>query len=95
MKVITLDASAWRSPDDFYSAILPQLGAPDWHGRSLDALNDSLGGGDVNSLEPPFKVEVAGSEALPEPMRDFLAKVERVFADVRAEAHEDIDFQLT
>lgn len=55
MKVITLDAVAWASPDDFYSALLPQLGAPVWHGRNLNALDDSLGGGSINALEPPLK----------------------------------------
>jgi RNAse (barnase) inhibitor barstar len=79
MKVIALDASEWHSPEDFYSALLPQLGAPEWHGHNLDALDDSLGVGGINSLEPPFKVEVAGAQQLPEPMRHFLTKVERVF----------------
>jgi RNAse (barnase) inhibitor barstar len=95
MKVITLDASAWRSPEDFYSALLPQLGAPAWHGRNLDALDDSLGGGEINVLEPPFRVEVEGADKMPEPMRHFLSEVGRVFADVRAETHKDIEFRLS
>lgn len=95
MKVIALDGSAWRSPEDFYSALLPQLGAPDWHGHNLDALDDSLGGGGINSLEPPFRVEVAGAQSLSETMQHFLSQVERVFTDVRAETHKDIGFRLT
>jgi RNAse (barnase) inhibitor barstar len=93
MKVITLDASEWCSPDDFYSALLPQLGAPAWHGRNLNALNDSLGGGGINALEPPFRVEIEGADKLPEPLQLFLSDVERVFADVRAETHKHIEFQ--
>jgi RNAse (barnase) inhibitor barstar len=95
MKVISLDASAWRSPEDFYSALLPQLGAPTWHGRNLDALDDSLGGGDINALEPPFRIQIEGTEKLPKPIQSFLSKVERVFADVRAETHKQIEFQLS
>jgi RNAse (barnase) inhibitor barstar len=95
VKVISLDASEWRSPDDFYSALLPQLGAPAWHGRNLDALDDSLGVGGINNLEPPFRVEVGGADELPEPMRHFLSEVERMFAAVRAETHKDIKFQLS
>jgi RNAse (barnase) inhibitor barstar len=95
MKLISLDASEWRSPDDFYSAILPELGAPDWHGRNLDALDDSLGGGTINALEPPFRVEVAGADKLPESMQRFLSEVARLFADIRAETHKDIDFEFT
>lgn len=95
MKVITLDASAWSSPDDFYSALLPQLGAPAWHGRNLDALDDSLGGGGINALEPPFRVQIEGTEKLPESMQHFLSKVEQVFADVCAETQKQIEFQLS
>ena len=94
MKIISLDASAWRSPEDFYSALLPQLGAPSWHGRNLDALDDSLGGGGINSLEPPFRVEVSSADGLPEPMCHFLFEVERVFRDVRAETNKEIEFRL-
>ena len=95
MKLISLDASEWRSPDDFYSAILPELGAPAWHGRNLDALDDSLGGGGINTLEPPFRVHVTGADKLPQSMQQFLSKVEQLFADVRAETQKDIGFQLT
>jgi RNAse (barnase) inhibitor barstar len=95
MKVISLDASEWRSPEDFYSALLLQLGAPAWHGRNLDALDDSLGRGGINALEPPFRVEVAGADKLAEPTRRFLFEVERMFADVRAETHKQIEFQLS
>ena len=95
MKVIRLDASSWRSPEDFYSAVLPQLGAPAWHGQNLDALYDSLAGGEINAVAPPFTVEVENADKLPEPMRHFLTKVERVFADARTEAHENIEFLLS
>ena len=39
--------------EDFYNSILPQLDAPEWHGRNLDALSDSLVGGGINGIEPP------------------------------------------
>jgi RNAse (barnase) inhibitor barstar len=93
MKVINLDASEWCSPEDFYSALLPQLGAPTWHGRNLDALEDSLRGG-VNQLMPPFTVHVERTDSLPEPMRHFLGQVASVFNGVREEAQQDIGFQL-
>lgn len=95
MKVISLDASAWNSPEDFYSALLPQLGAPAWHGRNLDALNDSLGGGGINVLKPPFRVQVNGAEKPTESMQRLLSKVEQVFADVCAETHKQIEFKLS
>ena len=82
MNVIRLDASQWRRPDDFYAALLPQLGAPPWHGRNLDALFDSLSGG-INFLEPPFSVEVEGTGELSGHMAAFLTEVAAIFDDAR------------
>lgn len=42
MRVIDLDGSGWGRPDDFYDALLPELGAPEWHGHNPNALNDSV-----------------------------------------------------
>ncbi|HEX4737750.1 MAG TPA: barstar family protein [Allosphingosinicella sp.] len=93
MKVIHLDASGWRSPADFYAALLPQLGAPSWHGRNLDALYDSLSGG-INQLEPPFTVELAHSSELSSDMGDFLAKVAAVFEDARREFGANVSINI-
>ncbi len=38
MLEIILSGAHWTAPDDFYKALLPSLGAPDWHGHNFDAL---------------------------------------------------------
>jgi RNAse (barnase) inhibitor barstar len=91
MKVIRLEASGWRSPDDFYSALLPQLGAPAWHGRNLDALEESLRYADINKVEPPFRVVVEGA---PRELADFLSRVASVFNDVTTETQAGIAFEV-
>jgi RNAse (barnase) inhibitor barstar len=63
MKTIRLDASSWATPADFYEALLPQLGAPNWHGRNLDALNDTLRGGDINEVNPPLAFVIDGVDS--------------------------------
>jgi RNAse (barnase) inhibitor barstar len=90
MKLIRLNASSWRSQEDFYSALLPRLEAPAWHGRNLDALEESLRDSDINQLGPPFKVIV---EKAPREMNAFLSKVAVVFSDVRATTQAEIDFE--
>jgi hypothetical protein len=65
VRVIKLDASGWKSKDDFYEAILTALEAPPWHGRNADALNDSMGNGGINGVEPPYKVWITGTRSLP------------------------------
>jgi len=60
MRQIELDATGWMSADDFYHALLTALGAPDWHGRNIDALWDSVVTGGINEVEPPFAITVRG-----------------------------------
>jgi RNAse (barnase) inhibitor barstar len=64
MHEIVLDGSSWRSVEDFYAALLPALGAPDWHGRNLDALNDSLRSQDLNQVNPPLAITISGIYAM-------------------------------
>lgn len=92
-KTILLDASSWQTPDDFFSALLPRLGAPDWHGRNLNALDDSLLGG-INQVEPPFTVIVEGAEDLSPEMASFLAEVSEVFDEARRQYEADVKFTL-
>ena len=61
---ITLDGSRWRTEDDFYDALLAALGSPEGHGRNLDALADSLGGGDLNRVNPPLSITIIGSQRM-------------------------------
>jgi len=93
MKMILLDASGWQTTADFYDALLPKLGAPDWHGRNLDALDDSLFGG-INEVEPPFNVIVINSSALSTKLRDFITQVAEVFTNARQEYGQDVSFEV-
>jgi len=93
MKVIRLDATGWRSSEDFYSELLPQLGAPAWHGRNLNALEDSLYGG-INEVVPPFKVELRGAQGLQPQLRQFVSEVTAVFDNVRRDTQADIVFEI-
>ena len=67
MNRVVLDGSRWATREDFYQAILAALGAPSWHGHNLDALNDSIGGGDINTLNPPVEITIVGTEFMAEP----------------------------
>ncbi|MEG3123548.1 barstar family protein [Sphingomonas sp. GB1N7] len=60
MNVVKLDARHWKTPPDFYNALLRKLGAPDWHGESIPALIDSMIVGDINEVTLPLRIEVTG-----------------------------------
>ncbi len=69
MDEIQLDGAAWQTNDDFYDVYLTAVGAPTWHGRNwdgrnLDAVWDSLMGGDINRRSPPFRFRITGLERM-------------------------------
>jgi RNAse (barnase) inhibitor barstar len=43
---------------DLYSAFFLAVGAPDWHGRNFDALNDSICSGGINKIEVPYRIVI-------------------------------------
>lgn len=63
-----LDANGWRSADDVYDAFFRAVRAPSWHGRNLDALDDSISTGEINETEVPYRLIIrnashAGADA--------------------------------
>jgi RNAse (barnase) inhibitor barstar len=98
MRVIELDARGWKTVDDFYDAVLPELGAPAWHGRNANALNDSVIWGGINAVNPPLMIRVRGLEDVPEAVVDEVKLAKRGLdegrEDFRAQHGRDIEVQL-
>jgi RNAse (barnase) inhibitor barstar len=42
---LVLNGADWATEDDVYDAFFHVVGAPEWHGRNLDPLADSIAGG--------------------------------------------------
>lgn len=93
MREIELDASNWSSADDFYEALLPNLGAPGWHGHNLNALWDSITS-DINEVMPPFRVRVRHANNLSSDMAALLAGASSVFVDAKNERGIDVFFNI-
>jgi hypothetical protein len=93
MRVINLDALGWKSTDDFYDAILAALEAPHWHGRNVNALVDSMWGGSINGIEPPYKIWIINTIGLP---HDVMQQIQWMVTDVnKCQGRErDILFQI-
>jgi hypothetical protein len=53
-KTFSFDAAAWKTPADLYESLVTTLGAPPWHGYSVDAIVDSVIWQDCNEVKPPF-----------------------------------------
>jgi RNAse (barnase) inhibitor barstar len=58
MKQLILDGASWSSNDDIYDAFFKAVGAPSWHGRNFDALNDSIAAGSINEVEVPYRLVI-------------------------------------
>ena len=81
---IYIDWSNINKVDEFYSQLLPQLSAPEWHGRNLNALRDSLVTGDINKIEPPFCVINLNTESLGEELKDFFLVVNEIYKEANS-----------
>lgn len=78
----------WKEIDTeemFYDQFLPQVSAPEWHGRNLDALADSIVTGDVNGIEPPYTIKNINTTKSPETIKEFQNKVLIVFNEAAME----------
>lgn len=83
MREIVVSGNWWSSPDDLYDGLLSALGAPEWHGRNLDALWDSIATGHINEVEPPFRIRFVEVDALPDDCRALLDRVIDLFAQAK------------
>jgi RNAse (barnase) inhibitor barstar len=54
-----MDAAGWKTTDDLYHSFFLAVGAPDWHGRNFNALHDSIGVGQINQIEVPYRLVIA------------------------------------
>jgi hypothetical protein len=80
MPIIELDATKWKTILDFYNALLPAIGAPKGHGRSPDALVDSMIWGRTNAVEPPYSIRIVGLSTALKEVRDGVELAKEVLA---------------
>ncbi len=82
---IELDGSLWASRTDFYDALLPALGAPAWHGRNLDALNESIRSHKINEIRPPYTIRIRGLATMQPEAREMVSRFGKLIAERKAE----------
>jgi RNAse (barnase) inhibitor barstar len=56
MRELEMDASEWETVDDLFRSFFRVVGAPSWHGRNFNALRDSIGAGQINNIEVPYRL---------------------------------------
>lgn len=88
MTEIILTATQWRCEDDFYDAFFKAVDAPQWHGRNLNALEDSIFEGDINGINLPYVIRVQGFSHLPESLKNFIYKINDLILDGKSEGYQ-------
>jgi RNAse (barnase) inhibitor barstar len=71
-----------------------QLGAPSWHGHTLDALHDSIFAGEINEIEPPFRIVVRNTAKLHNDLKAILRQAGGLFDDGRKETGLEAYFEF-
>jgi hypothetical protein len=98
MHIIELDGRNWRTVVDFYDALLTALRAPDWHGRSVGALIDSMIWGGINAVEPPYTIRLSSTGELPKEITDELEILKRIVpvscAEFRVRKGHEVDVRF-
>jgi RNAse (barnase) inhibitor barstar len=54
-----MDAAESRTTHDFFQSFFRAVGAPAWHGTNFSALRDSIGVGQINEIEVPYRLVFA------------------------------------
>jgi RNAse (barnase) inhibitor barstar len=85
MKNLSLDATNWKTQDDFYEAFFKAVGSPSWHGRNFNALRDSIAAGRINEVELPYTIHISGLKKVPPEVR----KIAKDFRDLIRELHSE------
>jgi hypothetical protein len=97
-KKIDLDAGSWKTPLDFYLALLAAVRAPEWNGTSIQALLDSLVWDGLNEEKPPYTIQVRNICGLSQETRDEIELLRKFLREARAESRAlrgyDVDVEL-
>lgn len=92
--VVRLEAAGWETAADLWAALLPALGAPEWHGPSLDALFDSIVAR-LNRVQPPMVIELAGVARTGPAILAYVTRIREVLGDAAREMGEEIELRVT
>ena len=85
---LVIDWAQIKDKDCLYDTLFEQLNSPSWHGRNLNALRDSVIVGDINGVEPPYKVLIRNENEIAEGLIELAEGVKEVFVDASRENEE-------
>ena len=94
MQIVELHADGWVTAIDFMNALKKAIGAPDWHGSSVDAFLDSMiYHDDINALKSPYTIRIGGVEKAKLEAQDAIRLLARLINELGA-SDRDTDLEV-
>ena len=81
MHRLTIDWSRIKSSEGFWDFVCREGKEPEWHGRNLDALNDSWVTGGINETGPPYEFRFLNCATIDDSIRDLAETVMEIARD--------------
>jgi len=94
MQRIRIDTMNCRDATGFYTELLRALGAPSWHGHNMDALWDSLVGGDVIGVDQPLLMEINMTADMPAEVRHLAGRLAVLCLEARSTQGIDVTVRI-
>jgi len=94
MHRIRIDTTNCRDAAGSCTGLLRTLGAPSWHGHTLDALRDSLVGGGVMVGGPPLLIEIDMPSDMPTEVRHLVDRLAALCLEARFAQGMDVAVRI-
>jgi RNAse (barnase) inhibitor barstar len=85
MFLIELDGGEWKTPLDFLQSLADAIGSPECHGMNPDAFVDSMIWGGINSVQPPYAIQIKNITKAPSEVADYVSLMASVIEEARQE----------
>jgi len=73
LRELILDCAGWTNEEAAYDSFFGAVGAPIWHGRNFNALNDSIYTGQINEIEVPYRLVLRNFDKMSPHVKPFAA----------------------
>jgi hypothetical protein len=95
MQIVELNAAGLVTAVDFVNVLKKLLGAPAWHGASVDAFLDSMiYHDDINTLKSPYTIRITGARNARSAAQDFIRLLAREI-NTRGASDRGDDLEIT
>lgn len=95
MKIVELHADKWVTSADFTDALKRAIGAPNWHGSSMDAFLDSMIYHDeINALKAPYTIRIGSVDKAKPEAQDAIRLLARLISE-RGASDRGTDLEVT